>query len=649
MRYLLWLVPAVLMAGPARYARVGDFNGAVEVQPRAADTWMPVERNAPLPESARIRTGAASRIELEFDEGAVVRLGPETECEISDYTRLSTGQRVTLLSFDRGLGYVTGAPEGRDSLTLAIPGAQVTFTRAAHVRLQIEPQWSQIAILRGGARFSSPSADMELREGQSTRVEPANPDRFFFYKEILPLDTDQWSTERDAVLGSPTSAAHVVQRYGLADLDIAGDWVLSQEMGAMWHPKVDADWRPYRDGRWRWMEGLGFTWIAEERWGWLPYHYGRWMRHDKLGWVWVPSKNGVFKPGEVYWARGERYVAWGPLAPGEQWDPGDPVNPMPAQFLLANSTYAVFEPGALLIDPAGFSDVPKDPLKGVELLAALASPPFYAARLDAVRPLVNATTLRVKPVVEGATVETAALLPPARPQPLPAAAAPVVIINQPPQPAPEQQIVEVPVAVPAIVFVPTPAPHSQPQASKASAATPTGSIVSRRDRHAPAPPTKRYRGTAESSLVAAVLQDLEAQAYKKALADLEQWSDRFRETDFGDERDYYYMLAYNGLNQPVKVLDSGARVIAKPANAAFEDPMQALSVLYLAATNFQKVQRPSRDQSMLARGAATQLMAMLPVCFTPERRPQSMTAEQWGNSRSDLEALARQITTRAAR
>ena len=201
------------------------------------------------------------------------------------------------------------------------------------MRLQVEEQWSQITVLRGGARFSSPAADMELREGQTTRVEPANAARFFFYKEAPPLELDNWSAQRDDALESPTSAAHAVQRYGLADLDGAGEWILTQDLGAVWRPKAAEAWRPFENGRWRWYDDLGYTWISDEPWGWLPYHYGRWTRLDNLGWVWAPSKNGIFKPGEVYWLRGKNFIGWGPLAPGEQWDPADPVNALPQQFL----------------------------------------------------------------------------------------------------------------------------------------------------------------------------------------------------------------------------------------------------------------------------------------------------------------------------
>src|SRR5579864_4022653 len=131
----LLLVPAALFANQARFARVSDFDGKVETQIQAADAWMAAQRNLPLPESAWVRTGAASRLEVELDEGSAWRLGPESLSEISDYSRLSTGQRVTLLSLDHGLAYFTGEPEGKDALSLAVPGAQVILHRGERVRL----------------------------------------------------------------------------------------------------------------------------------------------------------------------------------------------------------------------------------------------------------------------------------------------------------------------------------------------------------------------------------------------------------------------------------------------------------------------------------------------------------------------------------
>ncbi len=234
--------------------------------------------------------------------------------------------------------------------------------------------------LQGVVRFSSPAAEIDLAQGQTTRVEPGNASRFFLYREVAPLDADRWSAARDKALATPRCGA--ARRGALRSGGSGRQWPVDcrpTDLGTVWQPKNAEGWAPYRDGRWRWYDGLGYTWVSDETWGWLPYHYGRWTRHGELGWVWAPSSNGVFKPGEVFWMRGARLVGWGPLAPGEEWSSAN----MPAQYVGANLTFAAFQPDAPVIDPAGFDGRPKEPLKATAFTEALPSPAFAASRLDA--------------------------------------------------------------------------------------------------------------------------------------------------------------------------------------------------------------------------------------------------------------------------
>jgi hypothetical protein len=414
MKYLLLLVvPAALFAGQARYARLGEFEGKVEVQLRAGDAWGAGERNLPLVESAWLRTGASSRLEIEFDEGSAWRLGPESQVEISDYTRLSTGQRVTVLSLDRGVAYFTGEPGSADTLTLAVPGAQVTLLRGARVRLQADAAVSRISVLEGVVRFFCPAAEIDVREGQTVRVEPANTARFEFDREVPAMDLDRWNEDRDKALATASSSAsHVAQRYGVVDLDGAGTWVQT-DLGAVWKPKVAEGWAPYQNGRWRWYDALGYTWVSDEAWGWIPYHHGRWTRQGDLGWVWVPASSTLFKPGDVYWLYNTKLAAWGPLGPGEDWLP--PAAPQ--QFLNVNTTYASFHQDARVIDPVGFQNRPKDPLAVAYFALALPSPAFPASRLQATRPVLRVGSTRLQAVIPGTSLPDTAEVPPPPPPP----------------------------------------------------------------------------------------------------------------------------------------------------------------------------------------------------------------------------------------
>ncbi len=653
--FTLLLLPAALLAGQARYARMGEFQGTVEVQLRASEPWMAAERNLPLVESSWLRSGPASRAEIELDEGSAWRLGPNSQSEIADYSRLATGQRMTLLTLDRGLAYFTGGAEGRDSLILTVPGAQVTVTRGARVRLEAADQWSRIAVVAGVVRFSSPAAELDLREGQTASVEPAHPARFFLNREIAPMELDRWSDGRDRTLAGSTSAAHVVERFGLADLDAAGAWVQTEDLGTVWKPKAQQGWIPFQRGRWLWYDGLGYTWVSADDWGWLPYHYGRWLRKANLGWIWAPAPNAVFKPGDVYWLRGAGVAGWGPLAPGEQWTPGSPGAPLPRQFLDANTTYASFQQDVAVIDPAGLTARPKEPLRTMAFALALPSPAFDSSKLEMQRPFVSGAPGGITPFVEGTTFESAAAG--TAPQ------APVVVITQPAAaPAPEQVPVPypVPVAMPPSVVVltqtTTPPGTPAPIAAPKPAPVPPAAVHPASRRLPPestaagiVPPSRRTSRRSEEDRAAdLVAQDIAVRDYTRAFGHLEAWSREFPDSERKPERLYYYLQAYNGLNQSAKVVDTGGLLLDN-LGAAFRDPRQVVAVLYLTAVNYQKLPHPTRAQTLIGRAAGANLLEYLPAFFAPANRQAGTSERDWAKARSDLEALAKQTVASAER
>src|SRR5260370_19029480 len=119
-RLACWLllapVPAALVAAPVRVARVGEFEGRVEVQIPAADPWCPAARNMPLVERTWVRSANGASVEMELDDGSVLRLSGDALCEFSDYTRLSTGQRISVLSIHHRLAYFTREPDPRPAV-----------------------------------------------------------------------------------------------------------------------------------------------------------------------------------------------------------------------------------------------------------------------------------------------------------------------------------------------------------------------------------------------------------------------------------------------------------------------------------------------------------------------------------------------------
>ncbi|HJT87492.1 MAG TPA: FecR family protein, partial [Bryobacteraceae bacterium] len=650
-RIALILLPAVLLAAPRRYARLGEFEGPVDVQLSAADSWAPAERNLPLPESAWIRTGASARAEIELDDGNVLRLGPDSQAELSDYTTLSTSQHVTLLSLDHGLAYFTGDAKAKDSVSLAVPGAQVIIIHATRLRLQAQETSSEISVLDGSMRFSALAAEITLVAGQTTRVEPANPSRFFLRREIESLDLDRWNDARDKVLAAPASSAHVLEHYGLADLDSSGEWIQTDDLGAVWKPKVPEGWVPFQKGRWRWYDALRYTWVSDDSWGWLPYHYGRWAQRERIGWVWSPSVSTVFKPGDVYWLRNSKIAGWGPLGPGEQWSPPD----LPRQYLNVNTTYALFQLETRVVDPAGLTDRPKQALPAAVFTQALPSPLFVATQLDATRPILRAGSTRIVPTISGVTfsdalTETAEPAPPKPPAPA------VVVITPPPADPPPPVEVDVPVPVPVlagVMVLNSPAPLASKPVKSTTASTPKPPSApansyanERHSKPSPEPvarhaPQKKQPDPAELELYNQALADAATPAQQ--LQDLQSWSRRFPRSDFMDDRAYLFMQAYSRTAppQPGKVVDLGGVLMNRNLLSIFPDQPQAiLGVLYLMTLSIGGIPQPTAQQLASARLAADSLLQYAPLFFTPDRKPPGISAEDWQRARVAIESIA---------
>ncbi len=615
-------LPVALLAAPVRVARVGELEGQVEVQLHSFDTWQPAVRNLPLVEGTWVRTAPGARVEIELDEGSALRLVGDALCEFSDHTRLSTGQRVTLLSVDHGTAYFTGEPERRDALILAVPGAQVTLRVGTRVRLEASDAASGIAVLEGKVRFSSPVAELDLSEGQSARIENNGRPRFFLRREITPLDSDAWDEQRDRALAASGSAGHLPGLlYGLVDLDSAGAWVQTDELGLVWKPKINAAWTPYRDGRWVWYDELGYTWIANEPWGWLPFHYGRWMQLNGMGWVWSPGKGVMFKPGEVYWLREANLVGWGPLAPGESWSAAG----LPRLYSRPSTTLAKWSQDTRVLTPIDPAE--KVTTTNAVFVIALPSPAWDSARFDAVRPVLHAGSTRIVPLLPGVTYEAdeappEPLAPEAPPVPAPAAADNAIAAAQP-IPEPPEVYYPAPIYTGIIVVNPDRTPGSVPPVTS-SPERPRSP-----GRAEPTPKVPQMKDRPEYDLYQAIANE---QNPKRRLELLDRWKERYPASEFVEIRRDLFLQTYSALRQPEKVIAVG--------NETLRTNPRDFTAVYLMALNIPLVAKPTSEDLASGQQAANRLLARLDRFFGPSRKPPAASDAVWSQARTQTEALA---------
>jgi hypothetical protein len=128
--------------------------------------------------------------------------------------------------------------------------------------------------------------------------------------------------------------------------------------------------------------------------------------------------------------------------------------------------------------------------------------------------------------------------------------------------------------------------------------------------------------------------------WTKSMDDLDEWSRRYPQSDFADDRLYDYMQIHSAAARPEKVLEYGAALMAKNLAGVFED-QQTLGVLYLVTVNAAAIPHPNNPQRALGKAAAQAMMETLPVYFDESRRPSAASETDWQKSRRRLESAAR--------
>jgi len=147
-----------------------------------------------------------------------------------------------------------------------------------------------------------------------------------------------------------------------------------------------------------------------------------------------------------------------------------------------------------------------------------------------------------------------------------------------------------------------------------------------------AQPQKKVKDQGEYDLYNNVVKETDP---AKKLQYLNQWVDKYPETDFQDEQ----LQFYNQLNQPAKVLEFGQKMLAKDS--------KNLTALTLITANIQKVPNATPDQMANSQKAAQTLLDNL-----DSLKPATVTDDAWKQARPGVENLAKGtimwITTKPA-
>ncbi|HEV2275647.1 MAG TPA: DUF6600 domain-containing protein [Acidobacteriaceae bacterium] len=307
---------------PDSVARLSFIQGDVKVLTGGETTFEQAVVNMPVVAGSSLQTGQDGEAEIEFADGSVARLTPNSSLAIA---RL--GQDSVQLQQNSGQDYYElNVGQGHPPFAVRFANGQAVPSANAIFRLNLDNH-PEFAVMAGVIQVSGAGmAPVAVSENQSVRFDLGGGAPVTVAQSIPPDSWDQWNQDRDqAIAQEAAQQTSVRDQAGNAndenwnDLDYYGDWY-SVDGNNVWVPSgIAPGWDPYGYGYWGFYPAFGYTWISGYPWGWLPFHCGTWNYYP-FGWGWVPGGGvrtwvpiaglrgypGYFIPGHPVWRRGDR-------------------------------------------------------------------------------------------------------------------------------------------------------------------------------------------------------------------------------------------------------------------------------------------------------------------------------------------------------
>ena len=325
-----WLVPLLmtvllvspLMAEDPAVVRLSYVKDNVSVKQADGSVVDHAVVNLPLFNGSMIVTGADGEAEVEFADGSVARLTPNSSLVLTHLQRPG-GTGHTDLKLASGLAYFELNVGQGQRFTVDLGGPVLRPMENSIFRVSLD-KLPEAAVMRGSLHLdvvgSATDANQEVVANQSVRFDGKTPASSNVADAIEPDSWDQWNIDRDRTIAQQAQTQTPVRDFSQApndpgwnDLDANGNWYPVDGYGDVWTPSgVDAGWDPFGYGYWGNFQGYGATWISGYSWGWLPYHCGAW-NYFPFGWGWIPGGcGGGWSPLVTVWNTPPNYrlPAW---------------------------------------------------------------------------------------------------------------------------------------------------------------------------------------------------------------------------------------------------------------------------------------------------------------------------------------------------
>ena len=296
---------------PARAVRLSYVDGPVKLSQGNQVLADQAVANTPLLEGMQLTTADNGRAEIQFEDGSVARLAPDSSLTLKVLSGSGASANAELL-LNGGLAYFEfqgGNLAGQMSVRFG--DSVVTTSGFTVLRVAMDNPPGKLAVFSGNAHLESGNGAVavDLHGGESIALNGANPSGYEVAESIEPDSWDAWNSDRDQALTTEAAAQTGAstdlgesQNPAWNDLDANGNWYNVPGQGYVWSPydAASAGFDPYGNGDWMYTPGYGYLWVSGYPWGYMPYQCGAWNFYDGFGWGWAPGMGGC----RPWWGHG---------------------------------------------------------------------------------------------------------------------------------------------------------------------------------------------------------------------------------------------------------------------------------------------------------------------------------------------------------
>ena len=230
--------------GNARAVRLSNVDGQVRVMQDGQVIADPATANLPLFEGTQVQTGDDGRAEVQFEDGSVARLSPNSALTLTLLQHEGTGSKTEIV-LNSGLGYFELQPSNAEhSLRVSYGSASFSSSSFSVVRVSLDSQPGEMAVFSGNVHLERGDAvQLDMHGGENLSLDASDQTRYNLSESIAPDSWDSWNADRDQILnaeaGEKTAAtSNYVNSAGVgtSDLDANGNWYNVPGQGYVWSP-----------------------------------------------------------------------------------------------------------------------------------------------------------------------------------------------------------------------------------------------------------------------------------------------------------------------------------------------------------------------------------------------------------------------------